>query len=358
MEFVSDLLGSGRVRVKPSFVPQLLRHLVEAAARETAADAAAATAAATGGGGGGVQRVIAASDQTASSAAATAVAARQGQFVSIIEVMGINVAGQPLDREKLTAQQAATALELATAAGFDEAAAAIQHLTGNFSAALCSYLGKEGAKSSESSVTGGGDGSGGSNPGDGSSSRSGNQAAGAVFRYCHKQLSSTLPAAVRYQFITAVRQQIVPLIAADADATAVLVTQHLPQQQVALLQSLASDPVLQFRFLNAMMNHQSAQQRLMRSEAAAAAGDGVGVGGGIAAGVGAAAASGGGQQHQHQQEALLNKPEVVDMYIRLLAEFRPSEVLVFLQGHEAYDVRAAIKHCQAAGERWDTPGMI
>ena len=322
MEFVTELLGAGRVRVKPTFIPQLLQHIVDAAARETAAAAAA------NGGSGSILEV---SGQTAAAAAAaaSAVAARQSQFVSVVEVMGINMAGQPYDREKLTAQQAATALQLATAAGFHQAAAAIHHLQGNFSAALHSYLRQRDT---------------GSSSGDSSSNRSSEEprSVDAAFEYCHKQLSGSLPAAVRPQFITAVRQQIVRLIAADANATAVLVTQHLPQQQVTLLQSLSSDPVLQFRFLNAMMNHQSEQQRLMRSEAAAAAD------GGAAAG----AAAGGQQQQQqlHQHEALLNKPEVVDMYIRLLAEFRPSEVLVFLQGHEGYDVRAAIKHCQAAGE--------
>ena len=152
MEFMTELLGAGRVRVKPSFISQLLQHIVDAASREIAA--AAATAGDGGGeSGSGSRGYVSRRTAAAVAVAVGAVAARQSQFVSVIEVMGINMAGQPHDREKLTAQQAATALGLATAAGFHQAAADVHHLQGNSSAALQSCLRQRdtGSNSGESS---------------------------------------------------------------------------------------------------------------------------------------------------------------------------------------------------------------
>jgi hypothetical protein len=85
-EYVLSLACSGRVRVKPSFVLLLLKQLVEDAA------AAAAEAAAVP------------PESNAYRAAAAARAHAEERFVQLIEETGINVAGQPLDRDKLGAQ--------------------------------------------------------------------------------------------------------------------------------------------------------------------------------------------------------------------------------------------------------------
>lgn len=70
MDFVCKLLAAGRVTVRPSFVIRLLQHLVDVAGAQ--------------GTSGRCHR--------------------EEQFVQIIQVVGINTAGQPHDREKLSAQ--------------------------------------------------------------------------------------------------------------------------------------------------------------------------------------------------------------------------------------------------------------
>jgi hypothetical protein len=48
-------------------------------------------------------------------------------------------------------------------------------------------------------------------------------------------------------------------------------------------------------------------------------------------------------------EALLERPDVVALYIRLLCQYEPGQVLHFLQGHQNYDVRACIRWGRRAG---------
>jgi hypothetical protein len=51
-------------------------------------------------------------------------------------------------------------------------------------------------------------------------------------------------------------------------------------------------------------------------------------------------------------EDLLERPDVVALYIRLLCQYEPGQVLAFLQGHQNYDVRACIR----CGPLWGARG--
>jgi hypothetical protein len=402
-EYVLSLACSGRVRVKPSFVLLLLKQLVEDAAA-AAAEAAAAPQ------GSNTYR-----------AAAVARAHAEERFVQLIEETGINVAGQPLDRDKLGAQvgeqvpavslenailmcmacvcptgcsgvqhcavwvvlcfakqgqhalcdsvpphpcmpcspgkclaparsltampssftnsaslppascltaalpchqEAAQAQELAASAGFLSASAAIHHQLGNFSAALKCHLQRHAA------------------------------APRAVFDYAHRHLSLRLTSAQRQQFTRSIMQHAAALVAADPQATAALVSQHMAQEQIPMLKQLESQPQLQFDLLNAIMQLESAARHALTEESAAMdAPPGTAMAPGssshtTSSSSDAAGAAGGGAS---KRQGLLDRPEVVDMYIQLLTKFQPGAVLRFLQGHEGYNVQAAVKLCQAAG---------
>jgi len=215
---------------------------------------------------------------------------------------------------------------VAQRSGLLRAAAALHHLRGDYSSAIASYLARPGAD--------------------------------GLFAYAERVLSDGgggdglgLAAAARGRFGEAVQQHISALIGVDAEATASLLVRRLPQQQLPVLRTLEAQPALQFAFLRAAF---AAQERMRL----AALRDGSGSATASPVHRGAlprrrdAAAATPQQQHdpQQQQQQQLDTPEVVDLYIRLLCRFAPSEVLPFLQGGaQSYDVRAAIRHCAAAG---------
>lgn len=236
-----------------------------------------------------------------------------------------------------TVQEASASLQLAQKAAFFQAAAAIHHLQVNYSAALHCHLQRQNTS--------------------------------GVFQYVDHFLASKLTPASRQQFLAAVRKQMVPLIRADADATADLLLRHLPQHQVSVLSSLQGDPKLQFSFLRSMLAHLTALRKQMlgldRSntpqQPVAASNSATAPATTTAAAIAAPTSAGGAAPHAAVasdrltpsslplEEQLLSRPEVVDLYIQLLCRFEPQSVLPFLQAHEHYDVRAAIKHCRAYG---------
>jgi hypothetical protein len=223
---------------------------------------------------------------------------------------------------------------VAQRSGLLRAAAALHHLRGDYASALSCYLARPGAAGlfayAERALADGGDGSRGGGVG--------------------------LSAAARARFGEALQRHVAALIELDSEATASLLVRRLPEQQLAVLRALEARPELQFAFLRAAFAAQErARLAALRSGAAAL---------GAASPVHAAAlarlddgAGGPAARRQQQssssqkQQQQLDRPEVVDLYIRLLCRFAPPEVLPFLQGGgtQSYDVRAAITHCAAAG---------
>lgn len=331
MDYIMQLLAAGRVTVQPSFVIKLLQHLVNQATAATAAAAA-----------GDAQSQGLSPEQGGSSssaaAPATTAAAFEQQFISIVQVVGVQAAagaegrqpGQPLpgDPAAFSPAQAKEVLQLAKRCNFVAAAATVHHLQGNYAAALSCYLAlveQQQARSQQEPPQ--------QQQRDGLSSADSRQGSRAVFGYIGSFLSgSGSHPQARQAFLSCVCQQVVPLIQLDPSATAGLLLQHMPEQQVPVLLSLQASPELQFRFLRAaMQQNQAAQQRQSGPGSAAAA----------AATAGAAAGV----------ESLLERPEVAILYVKLLARFDPSAVLPFLQSHHNYSVAEAIQVCRAAGRR-------
>jgi hypothetical protein len=220
------------------------------------------------------------------------------------------------DATGLSPAQAKEALQLAKQANFVRAAAAIHHLQGSYKAALACYLALTPADDASSLAVAAGTHS---------------TPRAAVFDYIDACMSSTAQPA-RQALMACVLQQMVALIRLDPRATAALLLQHQPGQQVPVLLSLQGDPQLQFQFLRAAM--QQGQQLAQAGAAAAAQGSDA-----------AAVAAGGAAS-----DSLLERPEVAILYVKLLAQYEPAAVLPFLQSHHQYGVTEAIQVCRAAGE--------
>jgi hypothetical protein len=183
-----------------------------------------------------------------------------------------------------------------------------------------------------------------------------------VFEYIEKFLSSSSSSnAARKRFVAAVLQHAVQLVQLDPAATAALLLQHQPNQQVPVLVSLQQQPLLQFRFLRAAMDQAMLLQRVQQAAAAAAAGElpspaaaaAAGGGGGVADGPNAPNMAAAGAER-----LLLEKSEVADLYVRLLVQFEPQCVMAFLQSHQNYNVAAAIKACAAGGALEDCRNVL
>jgi hypothetical protein len=363
MGYIVQLLAAGRVNAKPDFVVKLLQHLV---AKATAAAAAAAAAATEAPG------------QDAAALRAAAVAPFEQQFMSIVQVVGVQqpaaaaiTAGVssaqsggvplPVDAAAFSPAQAKQVLQLAKQCNFLRAAATVHHLQGNYAAALSCYLALQetathepqhtaqalqphqqqqtqqpqqqlpGARQQGLGTKGSMSSEGGPHPQAAPLSSS-----KAVFGYISSVLAGGGPSPqARQLFLKCVVQQVVPLIRLDPTATAALMLQHMPEQQVPVLLGLQDDPELQFQFLRAAM-----QQNQLQAQRASASGTAAGA-------AGAAAGSG--------VESLLERPEVAILYVKLLARFQASAVLPFLQSHHNYSVAEAITVCRAAGEGSQVP---
>jgi hypothetical protein len=327
MNYIADLLAAGRVTVKPAFVLKVLQHIVNQAA------AAAATAA-----GNSAQQ----------QAAAKHVSQLEQQFISIVEVVGINppaaaAAGQQqhVDAAAFTMPQAQAALVLAGQAGFTRAAAAIHHLAGSYSQAIAAYLQLAHQQQQQGDAS-----AAAAEPGAVAATTAGGRSSEDVFAYIERFLSSSSSSSssTRKRFVSAVLQHAVQLIQLDPAATAALLLRHQPDQQVPVLVSLQQQPLLQFRFLRAAMQQALLLQRAQQAAAAAAAGE-LPSGSGAAADASSMAAAAAGAER-----LLLDRSEVADLYVRLLVQFEPQSVMPFLQSHQNYNVAAAIKACAAGGE--------
>jgi hypothetical protein len=338
MNYIADLLAAGRVTVKPSFVLKVLQHIVDQAA------AAAVD---------GSQQLAAAA--ATSAAASLQVGQLEQRFISIINVVGINppaaaaaaAAGQQqqqhIDPASLSALQAQQALALAHQAGFVKAAAAIHHLAGSYSKAMAAYLQlaqQQGEASTDVHSL--------EPAGDKGAAASG-AAGGEVFEYIEKFFSSSSSSTARKRFVAALLQHAVQLIQLDPEATAALLLQHQPNQQIPVLVSLQQQPLLQFRFLRAAMDQAMLLQRAQQAAAAAAAGELPSPATAAAAGGGGGAAEGPNTAAAGAERLLLDKSEVADLYVRLLVQFEPQCVMPFLLSHQNYNVAAAIKACAAGG---------
>jgi hypothetical protein len=346
MSYIIQLLAAGRVNAKPSFVIKLLQHLVSQATAAAAAAAAAQTD----------QQHPAAVSTPATAAVAEVTAPFEQQFMSIVQVVGVQAAaapggaggvaqqpGQPVllgDSCAFSAAQAKEVLQLAKRCDFLCAAATVHHLQQNYAAALSCYLALVDQQRSQHTqqqpaVAAGAAGAGGD-----SVAQEGCQ---AVFGYIDSFLRGGGPSTdARAAFLACVRQQVVQLIRLNAAATAAVLLQHMPDQQVPVLLSLAADPELQFQFLRAaMQQNQQAQEQQQRRQS------GSGSGAGMTAGTATAAAGAG---LVGGVESLLERPEVALLYVKLLARYEPAAVLPFLQSHHNYSVAEAIKVCRVAGE--------
>jgi hypothetical protein len=346
MSYIIQLLAAGRVNAKPSFVIKLLQHLVSQA---TAAAAAAQT---------DQQHPAAVSTSPAAPAAAAEVTAPiEQQFMSIVQVVGVQAAaaaggvgqqpGQPAlsgDCCAFSAAQAKEVLQLAKRCNFLRAAATVHHMQQNYAAALSCYLAlveqqrsqhAQQQQQQQLAVTAAAGGVG--------SESAAQEGCRAVFGYIDSFLRGGGPSTdARAAFLACVRQQVVQLIRLDAAATAAVLLQHMPDQQVPVLLSLAADPELQFQFLRAAMHqNQQAQEQQQRRQSGSGSGAGVTASTAAAAGVGSV----GGV------ESLLERPEVALLYVKLLARFEPAAVLPFLQSHHNYSVAEAIKVCRVAGKQ-------
>jgi hypothetical protein len=265
----------------------------------------------------------------------------------------------PVDAAAFSPAQAKQVLQLAKQCNFLRAAATVHHLQGNYAAALSCYLALQDAELHEPQLTTQApqqlqqqqtqqqlQGLGGSPSLSTSSARrtaspSSNK---AVFGYISNVLAEGGPSPrARQLFLKCVVQQVVPLIRLDPVATAALLLQHMPEQQVPVLLGLQDDPELQFQFLRAAMQQNQLQAQRTSASGSAAAAGGAGLTPPPAAAAGAAAAGPG-------VESLLERPEVAILYAKLLARFQPSAVLPFLQSHHNYSVAEAIQVCRAAGE--------
>jgi hypothetical protein len=176
-----------------------------------------------------------------------------------------------------------------------------------------------------------------------------------VFDYAHRHLSLRLTSAQRLQFTRSIMQHAAALVAADPQATAALVSQHMAQEQISMLQQLERQPQLQFNLLNAIMQLESAARHAFAEDSCAVdapPGTTTAASSGHTASSSSSDAAGAGGGGASKRQGLLDRPEVVDMYIQLLTKFQPGAVLRFLQGHEGYNVQAAVKLCQAAGAGW------
>jgi hypothetical protein len=356
MNYIADLLAAGRVTVKPAFVLKVLQHIVDQAAA-----AAAATAA-------GVERQ---QQQVAAAGTAVAAGARvrqfEQQFISIVEVVGINppaaaAAGQQqqhMDAAAFNMQQAQAALALARRAGFVRAAAAIHHLAGSYSQAIAAYLQLAQQQQQQHEAESAAPAAGLAVVGP---DRAGSAGGAEVFGYIEKFLSSSAPSSsssssssARKRYVSAVLQHAVQLIQLDPAATATLLLRHQPDQQVPVLVSLQQQPQLQFSFLRAAMQQAMLLQRAQQAAAAAAAAGELPMASSAAAAAAAGSAGGGDAASNIAAAAagaerlLLDRSEVADLYVRLLVQFEPQSVMPFLQSHQNYNVAAAIKACAAGG---------
>lgn len=319
MDYIVELLAAGRVTVTPSFALQLLEHLVRQAASASA----------------GVVDADSNSHHSIQQSTLHRLNELEQQFISIVNVVGISAATagahanssvpsaaqqqQQLNAVALTVSQAQAALRLASQAGFIRAAASIHHLQGSYEKAMAAYLSL--------------------------SVQQQHQPAGAtVFGYIDRFLSSSSNSGNSKQFMGAMLQHIEQLIKLDAAAIAALLLQHQPDYQVPVLVSLQQRPELQFRLLQATMHEamllQRAQQAHVAAEDDAYAADAAD---GTSSVTDTAAAA-------DAAEKLLDRSEVADLYVQLLAKFDLGAVMPFLQCHHNYNVAAAIKACAAAGE--------
>lgn len=356
--FVCKLVAEGRVAVQPAFALQLLAHL-------------------TGGAAGG-------SAGSAGGAHGASASSREVLFTSVVQAVGISstpVAGKAGGGgagSGFSQEQARDALRLAQGAGLTRAAAALHHLLGDYSAALEDHLQAGDAfKYAHSFLSGAPAGKTCARECVGSQGRPAWRGARALVmvmapllrhlgQVCafkqhvpettaHQSLTrfvcgipntGQLPPAVHQRFAMAITERAAALVQADAAATAELVLRRLPEQQQALLDALQTADAsgrLAFAFLRALLQH---QQRGGGGGAAAAAGPQLPPRGTPRSGSPMRARAGKGHRHE---DSLLSRPEVCDAYLRLLCAFAPEEVLPFLQGHEVFDVRAAIQHCRQHG---------
>jgi hypothetical protein len=324
MSYIIQLLAAGRVNAKPSFVVKLLQHLV---AQASAASKQLPSAAAGEAG--------------AAAPAAAAVAVFEQQFIAIVQVVGVQSAADAAQQQQhpqqgqlprghataLNPGQAKEVLQLAKRCNFVRAAATVHHLQGNYAAALSCYLAladqQQHSHSQQQPQQ-----QQGQAPGN-CLTNGGTQTSRTVFDYINSYLCGGGPSPqARKAFLACVCQQVVQLIRLDPGATAALLLQHMPEQQVPVLLSLQASPELQFHFLRAAMQQNQLASRQSASVSAAPA---------------APAVAGAGV------ESLLERPEVAILYVKLLARFEPSAVLHFLQSHHSYNVAEAIQVCRAAG---------
>ncbi|KAL3136710.1 hypothetical protein ABBQ38_005943 [Trebouxia sp. C0009 RCD-2024] len=194
------------------------------------------------------------------------------------------------------------AVQVAQAAGFQQAVARAHYLAGNFLQALHCAIHAT------------------STP-------------GAAFKYIRDVLDEAHMSQDRSAaFRAAVLGSIAELVRNEPLEAAALVVERFPGEHAQVVASLAAQPELQYKYLQA--STQVSQTLKAVESTVRGSGEGLDSRPGVSAGV---------------HDELLAEPAMCEQFVGLLCQFEPSAVLPFLQSHDSYRVEACLPHCQRFG---------